>query len=59
MLNWGLDKRAEQIAEALRALYIPYDDISAEKKAEIYQFTVTDVAYDIKLHLKVLESLGL
>ncbi len=54
-----MEERADQVAEAIRTLHIPYDDISAEKKAEMYQFTVTDVDYDLKLHLKVLDELGL
>lgn len=54
-----MEERAEQIAEAFISLHIPYDDISAKKKAEIYQFTVTDVEYDLKLHLMVLKELGL
>ncbi len=54
-----MEEKAEQIAEAFRTLHIPYDDIPAEKKAEIYQFTMSDTDYDLKLHSLVLKKMGL
>ncbi len=38
-----MEEKAEQIAEILRALHIPYDDISAKKKAEVGHVDKTDI----------------
>jgi len=54
-----VEEQAEQIATAIQKYYKPYDYLSVENKARLFNFRIDDNSYNLQLHAGVLRKLGI